>query len=209
MSLDATSRAPGNLSPGEVFATTCEGGRSPGELVGSSEKGDSSTGNKSNQKHFESLRRPASRSLHHSDLNSSSLAQDSIHRILVQPKSVIQVRERQLSAHESDSVKSLESAEVKVGNGGKVVENNAQFTGFSSYQNGDPQLGKEKFETRPSVQSQLGNEGTYQRPTRIELTIPSMDTEMNLESSLASEACFDLEQDDTGGDVSSISGGDF
>lgn len=214
LSLGAISPgAPGDLSPGEVFGTPSNGGRSPGELVGSvaaprPAQDSSSTRCESGGKTSDSLRRPQSRSLHHSDLNSTSSGQDSSNKVCVQPKTIIHVRERKLSDQENGSDNSNITEKKNVYIGGKVVENGAHSSDLSSNEYSAGQLEKERRAKRPSAQSVLGKEDKSQQPTRIELTLPSMDT-VNIESSFGSDVCLDLEHDDTGGDVSSISGGDF
>ena len=213
----------GGWSPEDVFGrvgittrTNVDGGHSPGELVRSSKPPQHTQASKipsqnnSNERISEPFRRPKSRSLHQSDLISSSSPseQDFSPRIRSKPRTIIQVDERKSDEQNNEFAKSASTSKEDVNSRGKLVANGAPFPALSNGENQRFGSATQAAGTGPGPLRTVGKQDEPQQPTRIELTIPSVDTDIN-ESSLASDVHFDLEHDNTGGDLSSISGGDF
>ena len=146
------------------------------------------------------------RSLHASDLLPGTLGTDKSFLISRQQQSkpkVIHVEERDSELSEA-SLQNTYSVEERRGESSSVAVND-----------------EEKEEVPASEQDRLNIEGERnqaveldeeeieaQQSTKIQVTLPSIDNNVHEESSVASDPHVSIDQD-TFGDVSSISGGDF
>ena len=140
------------------------------------------------------------RSLHASDLIPGTLGTDTASPAFTQQQPrVIHVEEREGEASGSHSPKpySLDEGRREITTSSK--DNDKQ----------DPVdvSGLDLASTKGGVSEAEAKEIQLQQPTKIRVTLPSID-DVHEESSLASEHPVSIEQD-TFGDVSSISGGDF
>jgi len=143
------------------------------------------------------------RSLHASDLIPGTIGTDTASPALTQQQRskprVIHVEERESEASGSHSPKTYSLGERRREITAPPEDNDKQ----------DPVdvSGLDLASTRSRVSEAEAKEIEPQQPTKIQVTLPSVD-DVHEESSLASEHPVSIEQD-TIGDVSSISGGDF
>ena len=143
------------------------------------------------------------RSLHASDLIPGTLGTDTASpAFTLQQRSkprVIHVEERESEPSGSHSQKTYSLDERRREITAPPEDNEKQDPADVS--------GLDLVDTRSGISEPEAQEIEPQQPTKIQVTLPSID-DVNEESSLASEHPVSIEQD-TFGDVSSISGGDF
>ena len=146
------------------------------------------------------------RSLHASDLLPGTLGTDKSFSISRQQQSkpkVIHVEERDSELSE-ESLQNTYSVEERRGEASALAVDDEEKEGEvpASEQN------RLDIEEERNQTVEFDEEIEVQQPTKIQVTLPSIDNNVHEESSVASDPHVSIDQD-TFGDVSSISGGDF
>lgn len=200
--------SPGELTPGELEPVPAGSGRvvqvfsRPAKIGSASAEGNASL----------SFGRdpPSTRSLHTSDLlPENSERRESALRSLPSAqepaKSLRSQDEDKDAEQELESIKSQSSIPKT-----HSIHGEGDRAGHPSWATADlrvrPESASSGSSNKESEMRARSKGSEPKAPTRIEVMMPSVDLH---ESSVASEGQFDIEGDETTGDISSISGGDF